>query len=247
MSPDLWEYQPAADVERSLEKRLEAFPREPDMTVYFLRSIASLALRAWLRLYHRLSIEGLENIPKEGSFVLVANHSSHLDAPTLASSLPLRKLHRVFPAAAKDYFFSSVARTTFSAIVVNALPFDRREKPQLSLNVCDRLLKNPGNVLIVFPEGTRTESGELQPFKPGVALLVRGTSIPVIPCYLDGAFRAWPKGSAFPRPVKLTLRIGEPKTYENAPEGRRGLLNIAGDLHDAVAQLSRDSGRTDRV
>lgn len=247
MSTDPWEYQPAADLDLPLEERLKTFPREPDMTVYLLRSIASLLLRAWLRVYHRLRIEGRDRIPAEGSFVLVANHSSHLDAPTLASALPLRQLHRVFPAAAKDYFFSSVARTTFSAIVVNALPFDRRERPEQSLNICDRLLKNPGNVLIIFPEGTRTETGALQRFKPGVALLVRGTPIPVIPCYLDGAYRAWPKGSLFPRPVKLTLRIGEPRTYEHGFEGKRGLLDIANDLQEAVARLATSEGGGDPV
>ncbi len=99
-----WRYDTAEDLEQPMIERLKNFPREPDILVYLLRSFAAVSMRAWLRLYHRLEITGLENLPASGSFVLVANHSSHLDAPYLVSALPLRKLHRVFPTAAADYF-----------------------------------------------------------------------------------------------------------------------------------------------
>src|SRR5215475_9816407 len=104
-------------------ERLQRFPREPDMLVYGFRALTAFMMRGWLRLYHRLEVQGRENLPTERSYVLVANHCSHLDTICLLSALPLGKLHRAFPAAAQDYFFVSVPRLALAAVVVNGLPF----------------------------------------------------------------------------------------------------------------------------
>src|SRR5438093_13197626 len=143
-----WRYEPAPDLDQPLAERLRRFPRQPDLTVYGLRSLAALLLRGWLRLYHRLEITGREHLPAHGSFVLVANHTSHLDTLCLLAALPLRKLHRAFPAAAQDYFFVSVPRLAVAAVVVNALPFSRRVHVRQSLDLCRSLVSNPGNILI---------------------------------------------------------------------------------------------------
>src|SRR5207248_1251992 len=105
LAVDPWHYEPAGDLEEPLIERLRRFPREPDMLVYGLRLAAALACRGGLRLYHRLAISGRENLPRDGSFVLVANHASHLDVLCLLAALPLARIHRAFPAAAQDYFF----------------------------------------------------------------------------------------------------------------------------------------------
>src|SRR5437660_1559188 len=105
-----WRYDSARDLDQTLVERLRRFAREPDMLVYGLRSLVALIIRGWLRAYHRFEIVGLENLRDNGSFVMVANHSSHLDALCLLAAVPLRKLHRAFPAAAADYFFKSVPR-----------------------------------------------------------------------------------------------------------------------------------------
>ena len=95
------------------------------MLVYGLRATASLLTRGWLRAYHRLTVTGRDHLPSGESFVMVANHASHLDALCLLSALPLAKLHRAFPAAAQDYFFVNAPRVFLAAVVVNALPFQR--------------------------------------------------------------------------------------------------------------------------
>ncbi len=97
-----WTYDTVEDMDQSWVQRLCRFPREPDLLVYLMRSTFMLATRVWLKLYHRLEISGRENLPKDGSFVIVANHTSHLDALSILSALPLKKLHRAFPAAAAD-------------------------------------------------------------------------------------------------------------------------------------------------
>lgn len=230
-----WRYEPAADLNKSLEERLRDFPRQPHLWMYALRSLAALLLRAWLRIYHRFEIRGRENLPLGRSFVMVANHQSHVDAPSLTAAIPLRQLHRAFPAAAADYFFSSLQRSAFSAIVINALPFDREAGGAESLEVCRCLLRNPGNILILFPEGTRSKTGEIGRFRSGIARLVAGTDVPVVPCHLGGAHAAFPKGAALPRPAKLILTIGRPRVYEAADQG--AVERICTELHADVCAL----------
>jgi 1-acyl-sn-glycerol-3-phosphate acyltransferase len=236
-----WNYEPAADLDQPTVERLRRFPREPDMIIYGLRSALALALRSWLKMYHRLEIMGREHLPTEGSFIMAANHASHLDSLCLLAALPLRKLHRAFPAAAQDYFFVSVPRLAIAAVVVNALPFGRQKNIRHSLEMCRELLANPGNVLILFPEGTRTATGQMGKFKPGVGLLVAGAAVPVVPCHLRGGFEAWPKGKWIPRPRKLVLRIGPPRSFPGLTPGKEAAEHICADLQQAVAEL----GKTD--
>jgi len=232
-----WNYEPAPDLDQSMVERLRKFPRQPDISVYAMRSCAALMIRAWLRLYHRFEVIGAEHLPADKSFVIVANHASHLDTLAMLSALPLAKLHRAFPAAAQDYFFVSMPRLAIAAVVVNALPFGRRGNIRHSLEMCRHLLENPGNILILFPEGTRTQTGQMAEFKPGIGLLAAGTQIPIVPCYLAGAFEAWPKGKLVPRPRKLRLRIGSPRTYADLTPGKDSSLQVSLDLQKAVAAL----------
>jgi 1-acyl-sn-glycerol-3-phosphate acyltransferase len=237
MTQQQWEYEPAADIEQSIVERLERFPREPDMLTYGLRSLAAVTLRGWLKLYHRFTIRGRENLPLDRSFIMVANHTSHLDALCLLSALPIARLHQAFPAAARDYFFVSLPRIAVAAIFINAMPFARQVHMRQSLEICRGLLRRRGNVLILFPEGTRSPDGTMQPFRPGIGSLAAGVDVPVVPCALDGCFDAWPKGAMFPRPRRLRLTIGRPRSYADLPAGRDSTHWIAEDLHQAIQEL----------
>ena len=234
---DEWHYQPTADFDQSPLERLSAFPRHPDMFVYGARLIAHALVRTWLRVYHRFRITGREHLPLDRPFAMVANHASHLDAVTLLCALPLPRIQQAYPAAAKDYFFTSPPKIAFSAVVMNAMPFDRQENPRESLTLCRQLLETPRHVLILFPEGTRSTTGELGAFKPGIGFLTAGSTIPVVPCFLEGAHRAWPKGAFLPRPRKLTLRIGAPLTFAEEAPDKQGAKNVAGRLREAVEGL----------
>ncbi len=218
---------------------LRRFPRAPDPLVYGVRSIVALLIRALLRVYLRFEIVGREHLPNDRGFVMIANHCSHLDTLCLLAALPLRRLHRAFPAAASDYFFQSFPRVWIAAVVVNALPFARQMRVRESLSLCSQILETPGNILIMFPEGTRSPDGQTQPFKPGVAALLAGRDTCVMPCFIDGAFRAWPKGKRLPRPRKVRLIVGHPRTYGADARGKA----IAADLQEEVNALSRNHGR----
>ena len=235
---EAWHYEPTPDFDKAPIERLKNFPRHPDLLVYAARGLVNLVIRGLLRVWHRYEVVGRENLPREGSFVMVANHSSHLDAPAMLCALPLGKIHRAFPAAARDYFFTNLSKLVFSAIVVNAMPFDRKDNPQQSLALCRQLLESPGHVLILFPEGTRTLDGTIGRFKPGVGFIIAGTTIPIVPCHLAGAYRAWPKGKLIPRPRKLKLVIGTPVTFPGTQPAKEDAIAIANALRDAVVALS---------
>ncbi len=214
--------------------RLRRFPRERDPLVDLLRAGLALIVRALLRLYLRFEIVGRENLPNDKeSFVLVANHTSHLDSVCLLAALPLRRLPSTFPVAAEDYFFRSRARTWFAAVMMNALPFGRQMRVRESLSICRRLLAEPGNALVIFPEGTRSRSGEMDVFKPGIGALLAGTELKVVPCYVEGAFRVWPKGRRLPRPGKVRLLIGRARHFGGEDEPGA----VAKELQAAVARL----------
>jgi 1-acyl-sn-glycerol-3-phosphate acyltransferase len=235
-----WHYDTAQDLNHPFMSRLRRFPREPAILVYGIRLLAAVLMRSWLRVYNRLHIVGQEHLPTDQSFVLVANHTSHLDALCLLACVPLRKLHRVFPAAAEDYFFVNTPRLILSAVVINALPFDRHINPQHSLDLCQQLLAHPGNILVIFPEGTRSVTGQIDRFKLGVGLVLAGTPYPVVPCYLRGAHAAWPKGAWFPKPRRVQVTIGQPRAYAHLNPGKESAIQICQELRDAVLALASD-------
>ncbi len=232
-----WRYSPAADIDSTLPERFRSFPREPHLWMYVLRFVAALVMRTWVRIWHRLEIHGAEHLPQDGSFVLVCNHQSHLDMPCLGAALPISWIHRAFPAVAADYFFNNGPRSAFFAIMINALPFEREGDTDQSLQLCRELLQSDGNILMIFPEGTRSQSGSVGRFRSGIGRLVEGSDVLVVPCHLDGAHRAFPKGAVIPRPVKLKLRIGEPRDYSAHQTGRETVAQISRDLESAVRAL----------
>ena len=237
---DEWQYHPPPDIDETLAERLRNFPRQPYMLMYALRSLAALLLRGWMRVYHRLRIDGRRHLPETGSYVLVCNHTSHLDTLCLLCSVPIGTIHRTFPAAAADYFFCSLPRSAVSAVLINALPFDRELKGAESLAVCARLLENPGNILILFPEGTRTTTGELGRFRSGIGRLVAGKDLPVLPCHLSGGRAAWPKGRLFPLPFRLHLRIAPARNYADLEPSAESVQHVCRDLQDRVARLGEE-------
>jgi 1-acyl-sn-glycerol-3-phosphate acyltransferase len=237
-----WQYGTASDLDKPPIERLRQFPREPDYSVMTLRLIGSVALRSYLSVIHRYRVEGREHLPTgDCSYVVVANHSSHFDALCLLGALPWRRIHRTYPAAAKDYFFEKPPHTIVAGIFINAIPFDRLQDSEGSLDLCRQVLAGRGNSLILFPEGTRAQDGALTRFRTGIGRLVAGTEIPVVPCFLEPPWRAFPKGAFLPRPVKLTARFGAARTFEHCAGDKAGFIEVANTLHADVASLG---GRT---
>jgi 1-acyl-sn-glycerol-3-phosphate acyltransferase len=195
-------------------------------------------VRSYFAIAHRLSIVGLENLPAHGPFVLAANHCSHLDALALGAALRPRHRERAFPIAAGDVFFQSNVTSTFSAIMLNALPMWRKNCGPHALADLRQKLQDERAIFIIFPEGGRTRTGSMMPFKHGLGMLVAETNVPVVPCGLIGAFEALPPNRKVPRPVRIKLIIGEPLNFAATPNNREGWSQIARSLESSVHKLA---------
>jgi 1-acyl-sn-glycerol-3-phosphate acyltransferase len=216
---------------------MRQFPRKPGPVQHAFRTVAACTIRAWLNVYHRVEMIGRDNLPSPGSFVMVANHASHLDALCLLSALPLGRLHQAFPAAASDYFFQSLPRVALSVFVINAMPFDRAADVRGTLDRCRALLAVPGNILSLFPEGTRGTGGRIGRFRPGIGRLLAQSDVPVVPCHLSGTDRALPKGAWLPRPCRIRLTIGTPQTFQQWTQERDSIRDLCCTLRRRVLSL----------
>jgi 1-acyl-sn-glycerol-3-phosphate acyltransferase len=239
---DEWQYKPAGHLGLKPEESLRSLRREAGLVASITQSAWRVAVRLYLRGYHRLRVDGLKHLPAQAPFVMVANHSSHLDALTLASALPWKLRQRVFPIAAGDVFFETPTVALFSAMMLNALPMWRKScGPHAMQQLRERLIGEPA-IYVLFPEGSRSRDGEMLKFKPGIGMLVAEAEVPVVPCYLHGAFAACPADKLLPRPKPLHLRIGPPLTFGSLKNERAGWQEIAAQLEAAVAGLRNRVG-----
>lgn len=232
-----FEYQPAADVELGHAERLTDARREAGLCTATTHRLGRAAMRTYLRLSHRLTVEGREHLPADPPCVVVANHTSHLDAPALTAALPACWCARLYTLAAQDVFFVKPQQAALAALLLNALPVDRQRGRRHAIrNLRDKL--TAGHAFLLFPEGTRSRDGTLQPFLPGLGLLVAGGEVPVVPAYLAGAFTAWPAKRRLPRPGRLTVRFGPPLRFADLRPDREGCAAVARACREAVAQLA---------
>ena len=196
--------------------------------------------RAYLAACHRLSVHGRDRLPPRPPFVLVANHTSHLDTLVLAQTLWWQVRERLLVIAAADTFLKRPVVTAFSAAFLNALPMCRAHCGAHALRqLRTRLVEEPC-AYILFPEGTRSRTGQMARFKSGLGMLVAGTDVPVVPCHVSGAFEALPPDRCWPRPHRLELRIGEPLVFEHMPNRRQGWQQVATSTAAAVRRLGHE-------
>jgi len=222
-----WHYTPAADFGLAPGERVKCVRREAGLVASLLLRLFWALVRLYLRVWHRIRVQGLENLPRETPFVLVANHTSHLDALVLGAFLPSRLRDRVYPISAGDTFFAKRSVGWFAALCLYALPLWRRKTCARALSELRERLAGGRCGYILFPEGTRARDGELAGFKPGLGMLVAGTATPVIPCHIEGAFAAWPPGKRLPRPRRLTLRVGKAVAFGDVKDERTGWEAVA--------------------
>jgi 1-acyl-sn-glycerol-3-phosphate acyltransferase len=234
---DPWTYKPASDLNLSPVERARSLKREPGLASNVGHLFCHSLSRLYFRLYHRFTVEGAGNIPQEPPFVLVGNHASHLDALALAASLPRWLCGRVFPVAAGDVFFETPVSSILSSSILNALPMWRRNCGSHALAELRARLVGEPCCYILFPEGSRSRDGQIQPFRAGLGMLTAGTSVPVVPCYLQGTFAAFPPGSWLPRPFRVRLRVGEPLYFNATPNSREGWQEAVTRTEAAVRRL----------
>ena len=193
----------------------------------------------------RVSVVGRERLTDvEGAFIVVANHSSHLDAPLITGALPRRLSRYLAAGAAADYFFDVRWRKWLTALFFDAFPVDRSGKSN-GPGMSKRLLAI-GVPLLIFPQGGRSRIEKIEEFKPGAAALSISSDVPMVPVAIVGASIAMPRGANWPvrgrKPVAVVF--GSPlraEPEESTTEFSARLARTITELHTAY---SLDSGRT---
>lgn len=176
-----------------------------------------------------LNVRHRERIPKDGPAILVANHNSHLDTLVLMSLLPLRLLPRLHPVGAADYFLTGGFKSWFSLNILGIVPLKR--KPDGNETIDERMAGvyeavERGDLLVLFPEGSRGEPEQLQAFRKGIAFLAqRYPAVPVTPIFLHGLGKALPKGEAMLVPFFCDVYVGEAMLYDGTPDTYMAELN----------------------
>jgi 1-acyl-sn-glycerol-3-phosphate acyltransferase len=209
---------------------------EPPPT-WIYRAVRALA-RELVRPLVRVQVEGLENVPASGPFILVANHQSILD-PILVQSACPRPVHTLTKSSQFGTF-------PFGWLLprILALPARRyRVDPQVVRLMLRRL--GQGEAVGIYPEGERTWDGTLQPIRRGTVRVLLRAGVPVVPCGISGAFHVWPRWGKLPRRGRVVLRFGRPLQFgvhrgrvarEAAlPEAMERLGSVLQDLSEDLA------------
>lgn len=159
-----------------------------------------------------LNVRHRERIPLKGPAIVVSNHNSHLDTLVLMTLLPWPLLRHLRPVAAKDYFLRNRLLAWFALNIMHIIPLEREiiDRHRDPLAACSEALQN-GEILILFPEGSRGDPEQMGTFKSGIAHLAkRNPEVPITPIFLHGLGKALPKGEAILVPFFCDVFIGEP-------------------------------------
>jgi 1-acyl-sn-glycerol-3-phosphate acyltransferase len=187
-----------------------------------------------LRVWNRARCEGRAEVPATGGVLLVANHSSHLDPPLVGTSLS-RPVHFLARSTLGRF-----APFRWFLDALGVLFVDREGSAREGIQAAIEALR-AGEVVCMFPEGTRSTDGRVQEFERGALLVLRRAPVVVVPVGIEGAFDALPRGRFFLRPARVTVRFGAPMAAVEAlaPGGadelRRRVVALAGQASDPAA------------
>ena len=202
-----------------------------DLRVY---QVSTRIFKLLLLLWHRLGTRGAENVPGRGGVLIASNHASYLDPPVVGVGYRARPVHFM----ARDTLWNSKFGSWWMD-KVGCIPVSRGTGDIRALKLTIKMLKE-GKAVSMFPEGTRTMDGELQEAKGGIGFIIEKSGCVVVPAYIDGSFKAHPKGTKFIRPCKVTITYGKPITQEDFQalgSGRKAYDAHAALIMQRIAEL----------
>ena len=201
------------------------------------------------RIFAWIKVDGLENLRAvQPPVIFASNHQSHFDVPAILAALPAHWRYRVAPAMAKEFFdahfhpanypwhnrFTNSLNYYLAALVFHAFPLPQREAGAREALRYAADLASDGNCILIFPEGKRTDAGEILPFQPGVGMLASRLRIPVVPVRLEGLERVLHKSAKFPTPGQ-----GAREIRPTAPTRRRRLRRTGETNRRRRARVAR--------
>lgn len=199
-----------------------------------MHALILMLSRIWFRVYARWRVIGLEHIPLAGGVLIVANHSSNIDA--LLGWAAVHRRRRMWGVAKVELWQRPLLRYCMYAI--GGIPVHRGVADRTFIRTVLDLLAR-GEVVGLFPEGTRTLDGKLQPAQPGIALLALKSGVPVVPLALIGTYEMMPPGRSKLHRVPLKAVFGPPIQFP--PNARRETVQIA--VMEAIAALLTANGQ----
>jgi long-chain acyl-CoA synthetase len=208
-------------------------PDWPDYraAVYFRLLLQSIFFTL-SRSFQVVEVEGNDLKGFDGPVIFIANHQSHLDAPDIIKALPRHVRTKTSVAAAKDYIFGNRATGFLSRIVFNTFPLDRHGNIDESLANIGKIL-DKGNSVLIFPEGTRTRTGEMQDFKKGIGVIAPEMGVPIIPIKISGNYEILPRKHHIPKRGKTTITIGQPLKFDDDSS----YISVTEKLEEAIKKL----------
>ena len=195
----------------------EPVPLESSITPFL--SLLTFTGRVFGRSLSRVALEGaVDQIPREGPVILAANHASNLDAIEIGAWLIPGLGRRIHWLGKKELFAWPIVGWTATHGGVH--PVDRGGADVEAFRLAQRIL-DEGQILFVFPEGTRSPDGVLQEARDGLAVLALRSRAPIVPIGISGSNRVWPKGQRLPHPGgRVTIRVGAPfRPADDLPPG----------------------------
>jgi 1-acyl-sn-glycerol-3-phosphate acyltransferase len=200
-------------------------------------TVARAVLVGWCRLFHRLTVEGSENVPTEGPYILAPVHRSIVDTFAVGAVTRRRLRYMGKEELWKVGWFGRIIEA------LGAFPVHRDVTDREAFRRCVAVIEG-GEPLVLFPEGTRRSGPTVSDLREGATYLAARTDIPIVPVGIGGSEMALPRGTRFPRPVKIHLVVGEPMTVKVAGErsgsggsGRRADRLSRRELHEATERL----------
>ncbi len=178
----------------------------------------------------KVRVEGLENIEPDRPYIFAANHQSQFDIFALDGFLMVD-----FRWMAKKELFR-IPLVGPAMRLAGSIPIDRSRGRQAMTRLADAARRlASGTSVVIFPEGTRTRDGRLQPFKSGAMYLAIKSGVDIVPMAITGGFEIMPKGSFLTRPGRILIKIGQPVSSKNYTQKEK--QQLADLLHDQVATL----------
>jgi long-chain acyl-CoA synthetase len=174
-----------------------------DAAIFLLTRI----LRLIWRMFARIEVSGLENVPRNGPYLLCSNHQSYLDPAFLLVALPHRTLRQLFAVGTSEVFGNGIMLRLAGLLRVVVVDPDANLIPAMRAGAYG--LRH-GLALVLYPEGERSIDGSPKIFKKGAAILSTHLQVPILPIAIDGFFEAWPRGKSFQKFTPLKVKIGKP-------------------------------------
>jgi 1-acyl-sn-glycerol-3-phosphate acyltransferase len=179
-----------------------------------------------------LKVSGAQHVPRTGGVLIASNHQSLLDPVLVGVHLP-----RPTSFLAKSQLFEN-PRFAWLIQTLYAFPVRQGEGDIGAVREAIKQLQD-GRAVVLFPEGSRTENGELLPIEPGVGLIARKAAVPVVPCVVEGSFEAWPKHSRIFRPRPIGVKFGPPMIVGHQ-KAAVVVKALDAELHRLQAELRRE-------